>query len=240
MSTTEYTKFSTLRIDVNCTSTIHIHETTDEPTVRLTNKKSQKIKISDLNTNGELSIKIIAENENTHTHLGDVSSAIQQALSKDSIKDFIPNFISGLKHTTVSNSISNDIEVIFDVFIPKSFLSVHIAAINLDLDIDHSSITNIEVTSPNLDLKSIQPLITELIKITSSNSNIDFIAANGLAFAEIDGDNCDLTIRRTPDFEGKIKIKGSNTDVSGNCDGDSTKGLISCRMSNANVSILSK
>ncbi len=240
MSTNEYTKFSTLRIDANCTSTIHIHETTDVPTIRLTNKNLQKIKISDSNTSGELSIKVIAESENTHVPLGDVSSAIQQAISKDSIRDFIPNFISGLKQTHTSKSISNDIEVIFDVFIPKSFLSVHITATNLDLDVHHSSIINIDITSSNLDFKSTQPLITELLKIAAPNSNIDFIAANGLAFAEIDGNNCDLAIRRAPDFDGKIKIKGSNTDVSGNCDGDATKGLITCRMSNANVSILSK
>ena len=240
MSTNEYTKFSALSIDANCTTTIHVHETTDDPIVRVTNKNSQKFKISDLNTNGELSIKVTAESGSTHVPLGDVSSAIQQALSKDSIKDFIPNFISGLKQTTASISINNDIEVVFDVFIPKSFLAIHVTATNLDLDINHSSIIHIDVSSSNLDFKSTQPLTIQLLKIAASNADIDFIAANGLAFAEIDGNNCDLTVRRASDFDGKIKIKGSNTDVSGNCDGDSTKGLITCRMSNADISILTK
>ena len=40
-------------------------------------------------------------------------------------------------------------------------------------------------------------------------------------------------------FDGKIKISSSNTDISGNCNGDPAKGLIICNLSNANVSILS-
>jgi hypothetical protein len=240
MNTNEYTKFSALKIDANCTTTVHIHETTDDALIKITNKDPQKIKISDVNTNGELAIEVMAEEKNTNVPLGSISSAIQQAISKDSIKDFIPNFISGLKQTSGSKVINNDIEIVFDVFIPKAFLAIHIAATNLDLDIHHSSIINIDVKSSNLDFTSTQPLTAQLLKITSPNSNVDFIAANGLAFAEVDGNNCDLTIRRTSDFNGKIKIKGSNTDISGNCDGDPTKGLITCCMSNANVSILSK
>lgn len=228
-------EFSSFRFEGNCSATIKIKEASGKPTVEIENSNSSLVIVEHELSDKILTVRAKAKAAKKTSGNNNFIGGIRDAVAKDSIIGFIGALANGFSHLERSESV----EVTIIIGVPKIFLSLDIRADNVDVDIDHSSISSIDIHSKNLNLISRRDLESNYFKIKSDNSDIDFIAGKGLALVKIEGCNSDVTIRRNSGYKGVIKMIGSNMTVLGNIEGDSSFGKITCDVDNGDVTVVS-
>ncbi len=225
--------FTSFYLDADTSATINITESDSNPDIiiKVVGGKESEFSIDKQYIDNGLHISVKKEkNEHNFSILDDVKDAIK----KDSLSSLFSTITKAITHANHNNS-----EVVINLSVPKNFTTIDIRGNNLDINISHSLLNSVDIKSNNLDFKSLSDMQINLLRINSSNSDIDLVASNGMKHVKIDARNCDLIIRKKPSFRGKIDIKGNNIDVEGDTNGNPAEGSINCRANNCDVKIIS-
>ncbi len=227
--------FNSLHMDANCSLSIRVNEIIGQPTIRVEASNPDLINIEQEYSGEKLTVRAKAENKSNKGGNPNFMNNIREAISKDSITGLLGAVVTGFGQGIHGNNL----EVTVTLNIPKGFSSLEIDATNANVEINHSSITTIDVSSSNLDFESKNDICIKLLLIKADNADIDFVAGGGLTLAKIESANCDVIIRRLSDYKGIVKVKGKNSEVSGNVDGDSSIGNIVCKVDNGDILVIS-
>lgn len=236
--------FTSFKFDANCSAVFRIKETSSNtPVVNIRNLNPKYISVVENLSNDELSVEVVANYEakqKTQKEIeveNDVIDSFKEAFSQGSIKGFFSTLTkNALKIHAKHGNINSNMEVVIDIELPVNFKLLDIRATDLDCNINHSSIKNINIRADNTDLCSQQDIGAENFTANILNGDIEFVAGSRTKNAYIDGNNCDVKIHKKG-YKGNIKATGNNISVSGNARGDANFGEIRCRLDNGDVNI---
>ena len=223
-------KIDKVHLKLNGSFDISVEESNDFVGIEYDAKKNDSCIIKQ---DGEI-ISFTADKEDSEWN-----DDIRESVSKLNFKNGLLNFLESTKPLIASILNKKKSQTVhLHLFLKDSGTKkLIIEADNVNVDFERANLQYLSIDADNCHIKSNNNFAVSKVDIQSDNLDATIHFGNNARFWTISSDNASVCVIREHGFNGQIRVKGDNKDISGRTDGNCEIGLCQIKADNVDLNI---